>query len=101
MTEKLKYISNNLRAYRNKMGYTQEDMAKLLEVSRKTYCDYEVNPIKLKVSVLQQIADVLSCNLSDFFENSKVTNSNIMSSQTLYEELEEYDNEEINQDKEV
>ena len=33
MKEKVQYVSNNLRSYRSQLGYTQEQMAKLLKVS--------------------------------------------------------------------
>lgn len=76
MKEKLKYVSNNLRSYRARAGYTQDKVAEILGISRITYCDYEVNPQKVKVEMLQQIADVLNCKLSDFFVENNVTYSN-------------------------
>ena len=76
MKEKLQYISNNLKSYRTRLGYTQEKMAKILDISRNTYCDYEVNPQKLKIETLQDIADILRCDLADFFVQIKVTDSN-------------------------
>lgn len=77
MKDKLKYVSNNLRSYRARAGYSQEQLAEILRVSRTTYCDYEVNPQKVKVETLQQIADILNCKLADFFVEINVTNSNI------------------------
>lgn len=76
MKEKLKYISNNLKSFRVRAGYTQEEMAELLSITRNTYCDYEVNPQKVKVETLQMIADRLNCKLSDFFVENNVTISN-------------------------
>lgn len=76
MKEKLRYISNNIKSFRVKSGLTQEKMAELLGVSRVTYCDYEVNPQKVKIETFQQIADILNCNLSDFFVETNVTYSN-------------------------
>ncbi len=76
MKEKLQYISNNMKSYRIRMGYNQEKMAQILGISRITYCDYEVNPQKLKIETLQDIADILRCNLSDFFVQISVTESN-------------------------
>lgn len=77
MKEKVEYISNNIKSYRARLGYTQEKMAELLGISRNTYCDYEVNPQKVRVETLQQIADILMCKLSDFFAELIVTKSNI------------------------
>ncbi len=77
MKEKLQYISNNLKMYRTRIGYTQEKVAKILNVSRATYCDYEVNPQKLKIETLQDIANIFKCDLKDFFVQFEVTESNI------------------------
>lgn len=76
MQDKLKYISNNIKSYRTRMGYSQEKMAELMKISRATYCDYEVNTQKVKIETLQQIADILNCKLSDFFIEINVTQSN-------------------------
>ena len=77
MKEKLKYISNNIKSNRVRYGLSQEDMADKLGISRVTYCDYEVNPQRLKIETLQSIADILCCNLADFFKEIDVTKSNI------------------------
>ena len=79
MTEKeqLKYVTNNMKSQRNKFGYTQEKMADLLGVSRATYCDYEVNPQTVKIGTFKKMADLLQCELADFFIVSNVTYSNI------------------------
>lgn len=76
MKEKLSYISNNLKSYRVRAGYTQEKMAELLGISRITYCDYEVNPQRMKIELYQEIADILNCNLADFFIIQNVAKSN-------------------------
>lgn len=75
--EKLKYISNNIKSYRVKKGYTQEEVANKMGVSRNTYCDYEVNLQRVRVETLQQIAEILDCKVSDFFKENNVTKSNI------------------------
>lgn len=77
MEDKIGFISSNIRAYRARMGYSQQDMADKLGVSRISYNDYEVNPQKLKVATLTKIADILNCNLEDFFVEFKVTERNI------------------------
>lgn len=76
MKEKLQYISNNIKSYRIRMGFTQEQMAEKLDISRITYCDYEVNVQKTKIETLQKMADILQCNLTDFFVQPNVTLSN-------------------------
>ena len=76
MKEKLKYISYNLRSHRAKNGYTQDKVAELLNVSRTTYNDYEVNPQKVKVETYMKIAELFHCQLSDFFVENDVALSN-------------------------
>lgn len=76
MKEKVSYISNNLKSYRARAGFTQEKMSEILGITRITYCDYETNPQKVKVETLQRIAEVLDCNLADFFIIHNVTDSN-------------------------
>ena len=76
MNDKVYFVASNIRAYRARSGMTQEDVAKKLGVSRVTYNDYEVNPQKLKVETLLQIATALNCKLSDFFVEFNVTERN-------------------------
>ena len=73
MKEKLQYISNNIKSYRVRSGYTQEQMAEKLGITRISYCDYEVNVQKVKIETLQKIADILQCELADFFIQHNVT----------------------------
>ena len=73
--EQLRYITNNMRSYRNRLGYTQEKMADLLNISRATYCDYEVNPSSVRIEVFKKMADILKCSLVDFFIPHNVTES--------------------------
>lgn len=74
--EKLKYISNNIKMYRARLGLSQEEVAKEIGVSRATYCGYEINPQKVNMETLNQIANVLKCNLVDFFIPIDVTDRN-------------------------
>lgn len=77
MKDKLKYITNNMKSYRVRAGYSQDEMADLLGVSRATYCDYEVNPQKVKIETYNKISDILKCDLIDFFVEHDVTNCDI------------------------
>ena len=78
MKEKLQYISNNIKSIRVRHGLSQQEMANKMGISRITYCDYEVNPQKLKVETLQTIADVLCCDIVDFFREINVAKSNYL-----------------------
>lgn len=75
MKEKLKFISNNLKSYRVRAGLSQDEMADKLGISRATYCDYEVNPQRVRIEIYKRISDIVGCKLSDFFVELNVTNS--------------------------
>jgi len=77
MKERLKYISNNMKSYRVKLGLTQDSIAKLLGVSRATYNDYETNPQMVKIETYRKMADILNCNLVDFFMETGVTSGDV------------------------
>lgn len=73
MDKELLYITNNMKSYRARAGYLQEQVAELLGVSRATYCDYEVNPQKVKIETFKKLSEIYNCKLSDFFLETKVT----------------------------
>lgn len=77
MKDKAYFVGSNIRAYRVRSGLLQEDMANKLGVSRVTYNDYEVNPQKLKLKTLIKIAEILKCDIADFFVEFDVTERNI------------------------
>ena len=76
MKNKLEYITNNMKSYRNRVGLSQKQTAEKLGISRITYNDYEVNPIKVKIEVFQNLADLFGCEIYDFFVEHNVTKSN-------------------------
>lgn len=78
MQDKLNIISNNLKSARTKIGLSQKEMAELLGVSRATYCDYEVNPQRVKMETYLKISEILKCNLIDFFIEPNVAKSDII-----------------------
>lgn len=74
--KKLEYVSNNIKMYRVRLGLSQAEVAEKIGVTRSTYCHYEVNPQKLNVGRFMKLADVLKCNLVDFFIPIDVTDRN-------------------------
>lgn len=60
-------ISRNIKAQRNKKGYTQQDVADILKVSKATYLDIENKPLKRAIGELMKLADIFECTLDDFF----------------------------------
>ena len=54
-------LGSNLRQWRKKQGYTQQQMADFLSVHRSTYTKYELGTVDLSVEALCRLADVLGC----------------------------------------
>jgi len=75
MREKLQYVTNNIKSCRTRIGLSQEQTAEKLNVSRATYCDYEVNPQKVKIETLAKLSIIFKCKISDFFAEFNVTKS--------------------------
>lgn len=75
MNDKLNFITNNMKSLRARVGMSQEEVAKCLGISRASYCDYEVNPSKVKVETFKKLSLLFNCNISDFFIEFNVTNS--------------------------
>lgn len=75
MNDKLNFITNNMKSLRARVGMSQEDVANYLGISRTSYCDYEVNPSKVKVETFKKLSVLFKCNIADFFIEFNVTNS--------------------------
>lgn len=75
MSEKLTYITNNMKSLRMRCGLSQEETADLLGVSRTTYCDYETNPLKVKIETFKKLSEIFNCELFEFFLQNNVTKS--------------------------
>jgi transcriptional regulator with XRE-family HTH domain len=78
-------IGDKIRDIRTLKGFSQENMADILNISKKTYGDIERNQIKeLTLARLEQIAEALEVSLNDilsfgerianFFEQSSGAN---------------------------
>ena len=65
----MKNIIKGLRAAR---GYTQEEMAKALNINIRTYCIKENNPNKFLVSEIKELAKKLGVNEEIFFKEEFV-----------------------------
>lgn len=60
-------VSNNLKSARVRNGLLQEDVAKLLGVSRQTIISYENNPENLKLWQFNKLAEIYGCSVNYFF----------------------------------
>jgi len=55
---------------REKTGYTQKQVSRLLNISQSTYCDWESDTIKPKAENYLKIADLFNLDLKDLILGS-------------------------------
>ena len=72
-----KTIANNLRAERNRIKMTQEEAARKLGITLRTYVSYEEDASTVKATTLYLLSKIYNCNVSDFFYKITPQNVNI------------------------
>lgn len=60
-------MKNNLKMYRNKKGYTQEELARALKISLRRYIYYEKGEHEMPVSIAIRIAKLFDIDVEDLF----------------------------------
>ena len=68
-----KEIANNLRAERNRADLTQEQVAKKLDVTLRTYVSYEEDASTIKATTLFLLSKILGCKIDDFYLQNNST----------------------------
>ena len=61
-------IGMNLKYLRKKYGYSQEDLAEKLEVSRQSVAKWENGVNSPRTDKIPEIAKALNCEISDLFK---------------------------------
>lgn len=60
-------IQSNIKAIRNKLGYTQAVVADVLGIARSTYTEYETKDIDIPFDTLEKLSDFFGVELASFF----------------------------------
>lgn len=68
-------ITRNIKSCREKYGKTQEDIAKIMNISKQTYLKIENNPTTYSINKLNDVANAIGCNIDDFFLKHDFTKS--------------------------
>ena len=68
-------LSEEIKLQRFKQKKSQEDCAKLLEISVPTYREYEYHPNKLSLEQAFMLSEYLNWNLFEFFLNDILQNA--------------------------
>ena len=67
-------MKNNLKLYRTKSGYTQEDVSKKIGVSRQTINSIENNRFHPSILLCLKLSKELECKVDDLFSLEWVVN---------------------------
>ena len=88
-------LTEELKLLRFKSKLSQEDVAKMLKISRNSYNNYENNPLKITLEFLLKLSEILGYDLYNFFYTICCTQQqNNELTQELDELSEELDKEE-------
>lgn len=68
-------LQNNFKSLRVRSGLIQEEVAKMLGISRQQYMTYENNPNIIKIDILLKLSKIFKCDVNEFFLNIVVNES--------------------------
>lgn len=66
-----KIIGQNLCKLRKANNFTQEQVAEYLNINRSTYSNYELGEREMPFDLLEQVADLLGCDLAVLMEENE------------------------------
>ena len=67
-------ISDNIRRLRIKQNRSQQEIADLLDVERKTYAIWETNQTSIKADYIPNLAKIFNVEIADlFYTNEKIS----------------------------
>jgi transcriptional regulator with XRE-family HTH domain len=67
--EDYKIIGQNIMRIRDKLGFRQDDLADLLQVSRPMICHYEKGEREISLDQLEKLANVFGIDLLDLLNS--------------------------------
>lgn len=69
-------VGRNIKRLRNRVGKSQQEVADLLDIDRKTYAKWEAETCEVKSNYIPQLADIFEVEITDLFKE-KTTKVNI------------------------
>lgn len=69
-------VGRNIKRLRNRVGKSQQEVADLLNIDRKTYAKWEAEACEVKSNYIPQLADIFEVEITDLFKE-KTTKINI------------------------
>lgn len=69
-------VGKNIKRLRNRVGRSQQEIADILDIDRKTYAKWEAEICEVKSNYIPQLADIFEVEIADLFKE-KITQLNI------------------------
>lgn len=60
-------VTRNIASIRTRRGLTQEDVARKMGITTRTMINIENKPFEYSILKLNELANVLECNIDEFF----------------------------------
>ncbi len=84
-------VGNNIKSYRQKFGYSQDHIAKYLEIDRTTLSKYESAEREISLLNLTRLADLFGIEIDDLIEPDRLHKEANLAFAFRSEGLEEQD----------
>jgi transcriptional regulator with XRE-family HTH domain len=83
-------LTTRLKKYRDRYGYTQQDVADHLGVGKSTYTQYEIGSRRIPVDMLVRVAALYNVSMDEMLGNSvqPVASTNIIHGNFTKEQLQ-------------
>lgn len=93
--------TNNLKAFREASGFTQERVASFLSIERGALANYELGTRETPLPILIKLSDLYGVDISDFYETDPEKIKDALVCSFRMDNLSDNDLEEITSFKEV
>ena len=80
-------MENKIKDYRKSKNITQEEMAKMLNVSRQSYINYESGDTEPPFETLKKISSILNVSIDCLLDNKEYINNNDKRNKEIINEL--------------
>lgn len=94
-------VGDNLKKIRELSGFTQDQVAKSINIERSTYSNYEGGTREVPYNILEGISNLFGCEPSLLFEDNIHADNEILATAFRVSDLEENDLKEMANFKDI
>ena len=94
-------VGENLKKLRASFGYTQDGLAKKIDVERSTYSNYEAGIRETPYDVLEKLASIFGCELHTLFDENLPTQQEVLACAFRIDDISDEDSRKVCHFKDV